>query len=136
MFLETTLVGAVDFADTLITDFGGATVWGSLATELAPTLLIVAYSSNTGGAAHEINIYLATAAGQFGTQNMIRIVTVNALTAPPTANYADLIGGQSGCRRVYRTSGTPMQLRCTTAGKASTATIRIEWQIAPGVFMS
>jgi hypothetical protein len=134
MFLELTAAGAGDFADVLITDFGGAAQWGATVQpmEVAPTLLEVAYSSE--GAAHEINIYLAVGAGDFGTADMIRVVTVNALTPITTANYADLIGGQGGCRRVHRTAnGTPLQLRVTTTGKTDTATIRVEWIPARGV---
>lgn len=55
MFFETTLAGAVDFADVLLADFGGATQWPSnWDMEIAPTLLEVAYSS--AGAAHEAEV--------------------------------------------------------------------------------
>lgn len=134
MFIELTVAGAGDFADVLITDFGGGAQWASgiVPMEIAPTLLEVAYSS--AGAAHEINIYLAVAAGDFGNEDMIRVVTVNALTPITTANYADLMGGQGGCRRAHRTTnGTPLQLRVTTTGKTGTATIRVEWIPARGV---
>lgn len=129
MFFEVTLAGAVDFADVLLTDFGGAAQWAILPREIAPELFEVEYSSNTAGAAHQINIYLATGAGQFGTENMIRVVTVNALTPITTANYAGLSSGQGGCRFAHRTANlTPMQLRITTVGKASTATVRVGWE--------
>jgi hypothetical protein len=133
MFLELTLAGAVDFADVLITDFGGATQWGAdVPREMAPTLLEVAYSS--AGVAHEINIYLAVAAGDFGNEDMIRVVTVNALTPITTANYANLNGGQGGCIRAHRTANlTPLQLRVTTTGKTGSATIRVEWISARGI---
>ena len=128
MLIDTTvtLAGAVDFADALLTDFGGAVEWAGVPVEFHPLLVKVSYSSNTAGAAHQINIYLATAAGQFGTENMERVVTVNALTTPTTANYASLNGGQQGCVFSFRVGGaTPMELRITTVGKASTATVRI-----------
>jgi hypothetical protein len=134
MFFEVTLAGAVDFADQLLTDFGGAAEALSKPREWAPTLTKVSYASNTAGAAHQINIYLATAAGQFGTSNMERVVTVNALTTPAVANYAALNGGQGGCIRAHRlVNATPMELRVTTTGKLSTATIYVEWQWARGM---
>jgi len=126
VYSTTTLAGAVDFADDLLADFGGAPEWALVPFEVAPLLVDVEYSSNTAGAAHQINIYLATAAGQFGTENMIRVVTVNASTTPSTANYARKGGGQGGCLFSFRVTGTtPMQLRITTVGKASTATVRV-----------
>lgn len=133
MFFSVTLAGAVDFNDQLITDWGGTTVWARYATEFAPTILTLAYSSD--GNPHEINIYLAARGGAFGTEDVIPLISVNALTIPATANYATIMGGQGGCRRAWRDEGVgiPMELRCTTSGKSDAATIRVEWQIGIGV---
>jgi hypothetical protein len=112
-------------ADSLVTDFGGAS--SPTVTPYPPDCELCLKFWYSSSAATQVLIFLATAAGA-AAQNTIPIW--NSANQTPTADSTQFL--PMFCVSVPIIAGTqqPMQLRITKA--ASTAIIRAKWTPIPG----
>ena len=129
-----TIVSAVDYADTELSNFGGAPESVTRPMELAPTIGILAFSADTV-AAVSLRIFFAPAVGS-AAEDQIEVFN-QAVGIGPIAvgRYVSILGGQGGCMRAFRPGNTtPMTLRATSTGLAGVdSQIRFEWNWAGAV---
>lgn len=128
-----------DYADTQIEAFGNTLAvplnFERQPIEFAPTILQLEFAAGTLGAV-SIRLFFAPAAGAAAIDQIEIFNDTLIPGAIPVGQYLNLIGGQGGCKRVWRDvlSGIPWTLRASSAGLAGISSrFRGEYIWARGV---